>query len=136
LADANKKAVYRRTHGVLSKQERAIHILEPNYGHGNRYSMDNMLKTVCLFQDRSKACVFLGLSASIVCDAWLKGLLDMEILLVCTYEIGNGVLLCFLFVFLYLVENRKHFFPYDTLIHYWLSDILTTYYMPIPCKYS
>ena len=35
------------------------------------------MKTVCLFQDRSKACVFLELSAAIVCDAWLRGLLDM-----------------------------------------------------------
>ena len=77
LADANKKAVYWRAHRVLSKQERAVYILELNYGDSDQYSTDNMVKTVYLFQDWSKACVFLGLSAGIVCDAWLRGLLDM-----------------------------------------------------------
>jgi len=67
LADANEKAVFQRTHGVLSKQERAVHILEQDYC--DRYSTDDMVKAVCLFQDRSKACVFLGLSAGIVRDA-------------------------------------------------------------------
>jgi len=47
LADANEEAVYQRTHGVLSKQERAVHILEQDYG--DRYSTDDMVKAVCLF---------------------------------------------------------------------------------------
>ena len=75
LADANEKDVYQRTHGVFLKQERAVHILAQDYG--DRYSTDNMVKAVCLFQDRSKACVFLVLSGGIVRDAWLRGQLDM-----------------------------------------------------------
>ena len=75
LANANEEAVYQRTNGVLSKQEHAVHILEQDYG--DRYFTDDMVKAVCWFQDRSKTWVFLGLSASIVRDAWLRGQLDM-----------------------------------------------------------
>lgn len=75
MAEANEEEIYQRTHGVPSKQERAVGILEADYG--NRYSTDDMVKAVCLFQDRSKTCVFLGLSAGLVRDAWLRGQLDM-----------------------------------------------------------
>ena len=49
LAEANQEAIYQRTHGILSKQECVVHIIQQDYG--NRYSTEHMVKAVCLFQD-------------------------------------------------------------------------------------
>ena len=67
LNEATDEAVYQWEEGIPSKHERDIKILEEYYA--DKLTLEEMVKVVCLFEDRSKACVFLGLSGGAVRDA-------------------------------------------------------------------
>jgi len=71
LSQATSEAVHQREHGIPSKHERAIKILEECYS--DKLTIDEMVKAVSLFEDGAKAWVFIALSAGIIRDAWLRG---------------------------------------------------------------
>ena len=70
LSQATNEAVHQREHGIPSKHECAIKILEKSYS--DKLTIEKMVKAVYLFEDRVKACVFIALSGGIVRDAWIR----------------------------------------------------------------
>ena len=76
LSNATEEAVHQREHGIPSKHERAIKVLEDSYS--DKLSIEEMVKAVCLLEDRVKACVFIGLSTEIVRDFWIQGQIRIQ----------------------------------------------------------
>ena len=70
LSQGIHEAVHQRKHGIPSKHECVIMILEESYS--DKLTMKEMVKAVCLFEDRAKACVTIALLAGIVRDAWIR----------------------------------------------------------------
>ena len=71
ISQATDEVAWQREHGLPSKHERAIKILQECYS--DKLSVEEMVKAVCLFEDRAKACVFIRLSPGVVRDAWIRG---------------------------------------------------------------